>query len=93
MLAIDMGMATVIAAAIAAIPATIAGVSVWIRKDLKQINKAVNHVSAGEPTLVQRVKNNEKESQEFYAWVKNALTLLARQVGVSLEEPPSKKDE
>lgn len=51
MIAIDGGTATVIAAIIAAIPASIA---LWNRKSLNQINRAVNHVKEGEPTLIER---------------------------------------
>lgn len=89
MIAIDGGTATVIAAIIAAIPASIA---LWNRKSLNQINRAVNHVKEGEPTLIERVKNNEEESREFQHWVTRALTALANQVGVHLDPPPGGKD-
>jgi uncharacterized membrane protein YhiD involved in acid resistance len=85
MIGIDGGTATVLAAIIAAIPASIA---LWNRKSLNQINRAVNHVEKGEPTLIQRVKKNEEESREFQQWVKQALMALAKQVGVLLDEPP-----
>lgn len=85
MVAIDGGTATVLAALIGAVPASIA---LWNRRAINQINRAVNHVEQGEPTLIQRVKNNEKEAQEFYSWTKQALISLARQVGVSLDDPP-----
>lgn len=89
MIALDGGTATVIAAIIAAVPASIA---LWNRKSINQINRAVNHVDKGEPTLIQRVKQNEQESREFHMWVQKALTALAKQVGVSLEEPPRQEE-
>lgn len=89
MIALDGGTATVIAAIIAAVPASIA---LWNRKSINQINRAVNHVEEGEPTLIQRVKQNEHESREFHLWVQKALTALAKQVGVHLEEPPGQEE-
>lgn len=89
MIALDGGTATVLAAIIAAVPASIA---LWNRKSLNQINRAVNHVEEGEPTLIQRVKRNEEESREFHHWVTRALTALAKQVGVNLDPPPGEKE-
>lgn len=88
MIALDGGTATVISAAIAVIPASIA---MWNRKSLNQINKAVNHIEKGEPTLIQRVKQNEQESREFHLWVQKALTALAKQVGVHLDDAPGRE--
>lgn len=82
---IDMGMATVIAAAIAVIPTIL---TLWIRKSVSQINRAVNHVEKGEPTLIERVRKAEKENKEFRDWVISALVALGAQVGTRLPEPP-----
>lgn len=82
---IDMGTATVIAALIAIVPTTLA---LWIRKSVSQINRAVNHVDKGEPTLIERVRKAEKENKEFRDWVISALVALGAQVGSKLPEPP-----
>jgi uncharacterized protein (UPF0297 family) len=89
MVALDGGTATVLAAAIAAVPTSLA---LWNRKSLNQINRAVNHVGKGEPTLIQRVKKNEEESREYHRWVQQALTALAKQVGVHLDPPPQEPE-
>lgn len=82
---IDTGTATVIAAAITIIPTVFA---IWIRKSVSQINRAVNHVEKGEPTLIERVKNSERENKEFREWVVSALLALGDQVGTKLPNPP-----
>jgi HAMP domain-containing protein len=90
MIALDTGTATVLAALIAAIPA---GIALWNRRALNQINRAVNHVEKGEPTLIQRVKKNEEESRDFQKWVEQALVALAQQVGVKLDRYPGQEAE
>lgn len=81
----DTGLAMVIAAVIAAIPASLA---LWNRRSLSQINRAVNHVGEGEPTLIDRVRTSEKENKEFRDWVVQALHAVANQIGTSLPKPP-----
>jgi len=86
---IDMGTATVMAALIATVPAVIA---LWFKKSISQINRAVNHVEKGEPTLIERVKNSEKENKEFREWVVSALLALGDQVGTRLPNSPKVKE-
>lgn len=52
---------------------------------LDQVNRAVNHVPAGTPTLVARVGSLEKGQ----AWERDALTLIADNVGVDLPSFPT----
>lgn len=63
--------------------------SLWIqlktKKDTKQINRAVNHVSEGEPTMIDRVRALEI----WQHWVTDALVLFAKHLGVTLREPPT----
>lgn len=84
---IDIGTATVLAALIAAIPTAI---TLWIRRSVSQINRAVNHVEKGEPTLIERVRTSERENKEFREWVISALQALGSQVGTKLPPPPPK---
>lgn len=53
-----------------------------------QINRAVNHVGPGEPTLIERVKHNERQDRLFRVWIQDALVTVATQVGVSLPRTP-----
>lgn len=78
---IDTGTAMIVAAVIAAIPATLA---LWNRRSLNQINRAVNHVGEGEPTLIDRVRTIESSQREFHEWAIAALKTLATQVGTVL---------
>lgn len=82
---IDMGTATIIAAAIAVVPTVL---TIWLRKSISQINRAVNHVGKGEPTLIERVTTSERDNKEFREWVVTALTALGNQVGTKLPPPP-----
>lgn len=85
---VDTGTAMIVAAIIAAIPASLA---LWNRRSLAQINRAVNHVSEGEPTLIERVRRIEENQSHFRDWVVLALTAVAEQVGTRLETPPTKE--
>jgi len=81
---VDTGTAMIVAAVIAAIPASLA---LWNRRSLNQINRAVNHVGKGEPTLIERVRGIESEQKEFRRWVSSALRQVAIQVGTHLPDP------
>lgn len=85
---VDTGLAMIIAAVIAAIPASLA---LWNRRSLAQINRAVNHVSKGEPTLIERVRRIEEDQRHFRDWVVHTLTAVAEQVGTQLPTPPVKE--
>lgn len=80
---IDTGTAMIAAAVIAAIPATLA---LWNRRSLNQINRAVNHVGEGEPTLIDRVRGIETSQRDFHEWSIMSMNLLAKQVGTELPE-------
>lgn len=80
---IDTGTAMIVAAVIAAIPATLA---LWNRRSLAQINRAVNHVGEGEPTLIERVRGIESSQKEFHDWSISSMKILAKQVGTELPE-------
>lgn len=85
---IDTGTAMIAAAVIAAIPALI---TLWVRRSVSQINRAVNHVQKGEPTLIERVRNIEEDQGHFREWVFSALKAVAIQVGSTVPDPPSKE--
>lgn len=57
-----------------------------LKVEVGQINKAVNHVQPGDPTLIQRVCALEAGQQ----WQADALHAIARQVGSQL--PPHPKE-
>lgn len=59
------------------------------RKAIQQINNAVNHVEPGEPTLIQRVKNMELHTSTHIRWTEEALSALAKQIGVNLPTKPA----
>ena len=76
------------AAVIAAVPALI---TLWIKRSISQINRAVNHVSEGEPTLIERVRRIEEDQEAFRSWVFEALKAVALQVGTTVSDPPTKE--
>lgn len=84
---VDTGTAMIVAAIIAAIPATLA---LWNRRSLNQINRAVNHVGEGEPTLIERVRGIEAGQRDFHEWVVTSLHILAGQVGTRLPDKEQK---
>lgn len=60
-----------------------------------QINTAVNHQGASQPTLIQRVielehhrKIAERATANHLAWMDSALTSIATQVGCTISAPP-----
>lgn len=85
---VDTGTAMIAAAVIAAIPALI---TLWVRRSISQINRAVNHVKAGEPTLIERVRRIEEDQHHFREWVFHALKAVAVQVGTTVSDPPTKE--
>jgi hypothetical protein len=54
------------------------------RRNSEQINRAVNHVAPGSPTLVQRVGNLEVQS----GWQGDCIVSIARHVGAPLPPKP-----
>lgn len=59
------------------------------RRDIKVISRSVNHVGRGEPTLIQRVRRLERHGERHAKWEKEAFTVIAQQLGVSLPTFPT----
>lgn len=59
----------------------------FIKRDTRQINRAVNHVSDGESPMIDRVRDLEDHQQ----WQAQVLHLLALQLGVALPPPPPRR--
>lgn len=96
MLALDQGTAAVIVAVVSGFFGLLTAVLVQQRKtyrEVKAVNKAVNNVPEGTPTLVQRVARLERRSDIQTRWLGDVLTLLAAQLGVSLPPQPEHEDE
>lgn len=53
-----------------------------------QINRAVNHVPDGEPTLIERVVHLEAEVDQHRRWERSAFGALAHHVGCELPPHP-----
>jgi hypothetical protein len=73
---------------------TIAWMGKTIKREVKQVNRAVNHVPNGTPSLIQRVMTLEQTVDEIAAygkrhreWTVNALTLIADDTGITLTPP------
>lgn len=80
--------ATVVVAIIALVSTFIA---IRTRQDVKQINKAVNHVAEGEPTLIQRVRDIQRDNHEFRLWTHESMFRIAKEVGAHLNRPPAQR--
>lgn len=96
LLAIDDGTAAVLVAAITGTFGLLTALLVQQRKtyrEVRQVNRAVNHVAPGEPTLVERVQRLERRSDVQTRWLGDVLTLLAAQLGVKLPPAPREEDE
>lgn len=81
---LSTGDAAVVVAVLALLFGTSTGIAMRNRRDIKQINRAVNHVEEGEPTLIQRTRWLEESQQ----WNVATLQAVARQVGVDTPPPP-----
>lgn len=79
------GDASVIVAVIVAIAGAIAQRN---RRDIKMINRAVNHQGADQPTLIQRVIRLEANQTIHTTWTADALVAVAGQIGVQLPPRP-----
>jgi len=77
--------ASVIVAVIVAVAGAIAQRN---RRDIKQINRAVNHQGADQPTLIQRVIRLEANQTIHTTWTADALVAVADQIGVTLPIRP-----
>lgn len=79
------GDASVIVAVIVAIAGAIAQRN---RRDIKMINRAVNHQGLDQPTLIQRVIRLEANQTIHATWTAEALVAVAGQIGVTLPDRP-----
>lgn len=79
------GDASVIVAVIVAIAGAIAQRN---RRDIKMINRAVNHQGLDHPTLIQRVIRLEANQTIHTTWTAEALVAVAGQIGVTLPDRP-----
>lgn len=79
------GDASVIVAVIVAIAGAIAQRN---RRDIKMINRAVNHQGLDQPTLIQRVIRLEANQTIHTTWTAEALVAVAGQIGVTLPDRP-----
>lgn len=79
------GDASVIVAVIVAIAGAIAQRN---RRDIKMINRAVNHQGLDQPTLIQRVIRLEANQTIHMTWTAEALVAVAGQIGVTLPDRP-----
>lgn len=79
------GDASVIVAVIVAIAGAIAQRN---RRDIKMINRAVNHQGLDHPTLIQRVISLEANQTIHATWTAEALVAVAGQIGVTLPDRP-----
>jgi len=96
MLALDQGTATVLVALITVVGGPMIALFVGQRRQLRElqaVSRAVNHVSPGEPPLIERVRRLERRSDTQTRWLVDVLTILAAQLGVKLPPHPSMEDE
>jgi hypothetical protein len=63
-----------------------------VRRDVVEINHAVNHRPEGAPTLVERVGIIEAETLAHRTWEREAFTALSRHVGFVLPPYPEEWD-
>lgn len=82
------GDAAIIVAIITAIGAPIVAMLVRQKKSIDQISTAVNHVSPGEPTLIQRVRDIQADNRDFRQWTHESIKAIALQVGAEIKDPP-----
>jgi len=53
-------------------------------EQVRQVNRAVNHVKPGEPTLIQRVTDLEQQQARHRDWTHQSMCAIAHQLGVRL---------
>lgn len=59
-----------------------------IETGVAQVNRAVNHVPEGSPTLVQRVTKEAETNAKRWDWTCESVTAIGREVGAVLQSPP-----
>ena len=58
------------------------------QREVSQVNRAVNHVKPGAPTLIERVAALEREQARHRDWTYDSMCAIAHQLGVKLPPPP-----
>jgi hypothetical protein len=62
-----------------------------VREAAERIEGAVNHVTEGEPPLIERVRSLERtqaRQDQRSAWTASAIHVLAQHLGVAIPPPP-----
>lgn len=80
--------AAVVVAVISLIAGWVTVVGARTRKEIRQINRAVNHQGDNQPTLIQRVIHLEQNQAIHAAWTADVLMSLCAQIGASLPPRP-----
>lgn len=80
--------ATIVAAAIVTFGAPLAIMLRRVGRDVRQINRAVNHAGDGEPPMIQRVRDMEIDQCAHRRWTAEAMKLIGTQLGVTIPDPP-----
>lgn len=78
--------ASVVVAVISALSAMY--IATRSRKEIKQINTAVNHQGPNEPTLIERVKRIENQNASHTLWEIKVFNAIAKQLGIEVPQPP-----
>ena len=86
-LALTDGVGAIIAALVLAVGGVLAALLQPMRRQLRQINTAVNKVG-DQPPLVTRVKNLETRQHEHRLWIGAALRKIGNQLGIELPSQP-----
>jgi len=82
--------ASVIVALIAMI-ATPTIIAIKNTRQLNRVERSVNHVGVGEPTLIQMVRDAQADSHEFRVWTHDAMVRIAAEVGAHLPDMPAER--
>lgn len=88
LLAISEGAWAAIAALITGLFGVIAELLRRTLREVRQVNRAVNHVAPGEPPLIERVRRLEQRTDMQSQWMADVLELVAAQLGVKLPPHP-----
>jgi hypothetical protein len=85
-LAIDDGTAAVVVAAIGLVGGVLATLLGRVQRGVSAINKAVNNVPEGTPTLVHRVDDLERRHLGHERWMTDCMIAVGSQLGVHLPD-------
>ena len=87
-----MNLAVVLPSAVTVLVAILSSVTAIrvsrIETGVAQVNRAVNHVPEGSPTLVQRVTREAETNRKRWDWTCESVTAIGREVGATLQSPP-----